>query len=196
MVKSKQKKSPWSSVGIVASLSGFAGASAAGIFALRKNNLRMLELRDKVISADASGVDIDKSVASLQKFVSEHMNSTPPKLGSQPALQLKTSYDRAVSAEKTRVTTERDKVNVEAITTCEAALPTSLLSDRANCIIAYNTARPVTERVVVADLYRYDFVSPKWTPDLAGWSIVVAGVLLVVTIIQIVSRFVSRTILN
>jgi hypothetical protein len=196
MAKSKTKKSPWSNIGILVSLGGLGASAASGVFALRRNNLGMLEIRDKVISADSTGVDIDKSLASLQKYVSEHMNSTPPKLGNQPALQLKSTYDRSVAVEKARVTAERDKVNADAISACEASLPTSLLSDRANCIIEYNTARPVSERTIVPDLYRYDFVSPKWTPDIAGWSIVIGVGFLVALLLQIIARFISRTILS
>lgn len=43
--------------------------------------------------------------------------------------------------------------------------------------------RPISE-----DLYKFDFVSPRWSPDLAGWSLVAMSALFVVAAIRYASE--------
>jgi hypothetical protein len=191
----QKRHSALGATAIAGNVLAMSALAAKFAFALRKNNLQMLSLRENVVKADETGEGVGAAVHDLQSFVSAHMNSTPPKLGNEPAVQLKSSYDRAVATEKLRLTTARDKVNADAVNYCEAALPSSLLSDRANCIIEYNTARPITGSAVVVDLYKYDFVSPRWTPDVAGWSMLVLGVLAAVFVGQLVWRAVGRFVI-
>jgi hypothetical protein len=147
---------------------------AITLYALRANNVKMLELRDAVIAADESGIAVYERLGELQQHVAAHMNATPPRLGSEPSIQLKNSYDRARAMESARVSAERTNIANEATQYCESSLQSARLSARASCVADYIAARPVQERPVVADLYRYDFVSPRWTPDLAGIMLVVA----------------------
>lgn len=184
----------WSRVGIAGNFILAAAGVGASILALRDNNLKMIALYEKVKEADTSGVGTYDRLKDLQVFVAQHMNATPPKLGSNPGIQLVETYKRAKAAETARVTAERERIYNEAISYCEAALPQSLLSQRAQCIIDRNASQTVTERQIVPDLYRYDFVSPRWSPDLAGWSIVVSVVLVAVFVLQILARIVSKLI--
>ena len=157
-------------------------------YQLRQNNLQMIDLYNKVLEADKSGQSVYERLGELQSYVANHMNATPPKLGSNPGIQLVNTYERDKKAEEDRVTAERDRINNEAIAYCEAAMPNSLLSQRAQCIIDRNASQTVTEKQIIPDLYRYDFVSPIWTTDLAGWLVLITGVLVLLLLIQIISR--------
>ena len=192
----KKAKKVWSRAGLIGNFVCASATVGVSVVTLRNNNLKMLDLYKKVEDADVSGVGTYKHLKELQVYVANHMNATPPKLGTNPGIQLKNTYERAKQAETGRVTAERDRIYNEAISYCEAALPRSLLSDRAQCIIARNGTQTVTERQVVPDLYRYDFVSPRWSSDVAGWSVIVSIVLIATFLLQIIGRVVSKILLT
>jgi hypothetical protein len=195
-MSSKRQKRVWSTAGLIGNFLCVAAGATVSVLALRKNNLMMVELYKKVEKADESGVGTYDRLKDLQMFVSRHMNATPPKLGTNPGIQLKNTYERAKKTEAERVTSERARMYNEAIDYCEAALPKSLLSDRAQCIIDRNGSQMVTENTIIADLYRYDFSSPRWSPDLAGWSIVVTATLLVLFVLQLITRMIARVLIS
>ena len=190
----KKTKRIWSNVSIIGNFMLAAAGIGISAVELRDNNVKMINLYEKVTASDVSGVGTYDRLKDLQVFVSKHMNATPPKLGSNPGIQLLETYRRATAAETARVTAERAKIYDEAISYCEAALPKSLLSQRAQCIIDRNASQVVTERQIVPDLYRYDFISPRWSPDLAGWSVLFSGVLVVALALQLIARLLSRLI--
>src|SRR5688500_2280283 len=72
-------------------------------FALRKNNLRALELRDHVLEVDKRGGDVETALRELRAYTYAHMNTdlTSDTGISQP-IQLKYRYDRLVAAEQKR----------------------------------------------------------------------------------------------
>jgi hypothetical protein len=169
---------------------------ALSVGALRENNLRMLDLRQKVLDADARGESATEELSALQQHVTDHMNATPPKLGNQPAIQLTTAYTKALEAEAYRVSQARTQIANEATAYCESTLSGARLSTRADCVANYTAARPVTERTVVADLYRHDFVSPTWSPDLAGWLLVACFASAMVCVVQIAIRLTVSMIIK
>jgi len=190
----KKSKKTWSNVGLVGNFVGAVAVTGISLVALRNNNLQMLELYKKVENADTSGTATYDHLRELQVYVASHMNATPPKLGTNPGIQLKGTYERAKKAESDRVTSERERVYNEAISYCEVALPKSLLSERAQCIIDRNASQAIVERQIVADLYRYDFVSPKWSADVAGWSVIASVVLIGTFVLQVIGRIVAKFI--
>ena len=156
---------------------------AAG--ALRQNNLNMLKLRDAVFIADKSGIGVEESLRSLRNYVSGHMNTELPKLGSEKAIQLKYSYDRKVSEELKRFQDESAAVSAKAKSSC-TSLKTELL--KVDCEQAYIKSHPVNP---VADIhpeeYSIEFVSPVWSFDLAGWLIISAAGICLLFIARIVA---------
>jgi hypothetical protein len=189
---SKRQRKVWSRVGIISNL-GLLGISVTtSLVQLRANNVEMIKLYKAVEVADVSGIQTYDKLKQLQLHVAGHMNATPPKLGTNPGIQLKNTYERAKKYESEKATTERTRIYNEAIDYCEAALPSSLLSDRAQCIIDRSASQAVIEKTVVADLYRHDFVSPRWSADVAGWSVLTSLVLIVTFLAQVAARFISR----
>lgn len=192
----KYKKSPWSNLGLVANFIGTVVAGSVSLFALRENNLTMLDLREDVIAADESGEGVSETLTALQTYIASHMNTNPPHLGSEPAIQLIKSFERAKKAESDRVSSERTTVANDAAVYCEQNIRNVQLSVRADCVADYTSQRPVTEKQIVADLYRYDFVSPRWTPDLAGLSLLVSIVLGSIFVIQLLSRSIATFLIK
>lgn len=175
------------------------GASATfAALALRDNNALSGELYSSVQAADEAGVGVNEALEALQVHVASHMNASPlPQLGDNAPVQLSKSYERAKAAETARASAERERVTKEGIAVCEAQFGTSRLTTRSQCIADYGAAHPVQpERQVVADLYRYDFVSPLWTPDKAGWLILVSVVLASIFLVRLVAKILAVFIIK
>jgi len=159
------------------------------VFALRQNNLQALKLRDAVIAADKDNKDVEGALTELRTFMYSHMNtslSSGPN-AIKPPIQLKYSYERLVEAEQQRLTVENSKVYIEAQAECERRFPKGLSgSGRIPCITDYVASRGVEQKNIPDSLYKFDFVSPTWSPDLAGWSMlaaIVSGAFLVLRLL-------------
>ena len=159
------------------------------VFALRQNNLQELKLRDAVIAADKDNKDVEGALTELRTFMYSHMNtslSSGPN-AIKPPIQLKYSYERLVEAEQQRLTVENSKVYIEAQAECEKRFPKGLSgSGRIPCITDYVASRGVEQKNIPDSLYKFDFVSPTWSPDLAGWSMlaaIVSGAFLVLRLL-------------
>lgn len=165
---------------------------------LRKNNTQSGELYQRVQSADEANVGIAEALSALQVHVATHMNASPlPQLGDNAPVQLSKSYERAKASEVARVTAERLQVTNEGIAVCEAQYGTSQLTIRSQCIANYGASHPVqTEKEIIADLYRYDFVSPVWTPDKAGWLVLVAIILTATLVLRVVSKILATFLIK
>lgn len=160
--------------------------STIAVFALRGNNLKMIELRNAVFAADQSNGDIESALKELRNFVYAHMN-TNLSSGSnaiKPPIQLKYTYERLVAAEKERIRNENADVYAEATAVCEAKYGQGQIQQRAACVSDYVTSKGVkeVERIIPDSLYKFDFISPWWSPDLAGFSLVGSGISLFLTV--------------
>jgi hypothetical protein len=164
-------------------------ATIVCVFALRANNLQALKLRDNVIQVDKENGDIEKALRELREFIYGHMN-TNLSSGSnaiKPPIQLKYRYERLVSAEQDRLSAENSKVYTEAQAVCEKQFPKGLSgSGRIPCIKDYVASRGVKQSTIPDSLYKFDFVSPSWSPDVAGWSLVVASIAYAILVVQII----------
>lgn len=163
-------------------LIGFILALLVSVWALRENNLQMIRLREAVITADERGEGVEEALNELRNHVYAHMNTDLSSGGNAiyPPIQLKHTYERLIKAEEDRVTAINKKVNQDAVTVCEQRFPTGRLVDgRVQCVQDYITKNTVTaEETVPKELYQFAFASPAWSPDLAGWSLVIAAVML------------------
>ena len=174
-----------------AALAGlFLMASFVTIIALRNNNLQMIRLREQVFTADEKGDHVEQALDNLRAFVYSHMNTNLNSggLSIKPPIQLKYTYDRLVSAEKQRVSAKTTAIAADATKYCEAHHPAGHIQERAKCVQQYISDRPVAEQTVPKELYQFDFVSPIWSPDVAGFSLLLSIVLLLL--------FLSRVLLG
>jgi hypothetical protein len=147
------------------------------LFALRSNNLHAVRLREKVIEVDKANGDVEAALKQLREFTYAHMNAglanDPSAI--KPPVQLKYTYERLVAAEKERVSKANTAIYNNAQKECERLFPVGLSgSGRIPCITDYVTKNGVVEQPIPDALYKFDFVSPSWSPDWAGWTVVLS----------------------
>ena len=154
------------------------GASGVvAVLALQYNYRTMTDLRQTVYTADQQNGDVEGALRDLRSYVYNHMN-TNLSSGSNaiyPPIQLKYRYERLV-AQQAAGQSDNSQLYSDAQKYCETQNPTGFSGgNRVGCIENYVSAHGVQPSVAIPDsLYKFDFVSPRWSPDLAGWSLVVA----------------------
>ena len=146
------------------------------IFALRANNQHMIVLRDAVYAADKNNTDLKGPLSDLQAYVTTHMNTnlSTGNTSVYPPIQLKYTYDRLVAAQNTEAAKGSSIYN-DAQHYCEGQNSTDFSGrNRVPCIEAYVTSHSTAKLPAIPDsLYKFSFASPRWSPDLAGWSLLI-----------------------
>ncbi len=149
-------------------------SGALFITAYRHNNLRSVELRAAVMKADEQNGDVEAALRELREHIYSHMHSGLANEGGvYPPIQLKYRYERLVAAEKERASAANSRLATEAQNYCERLIPQGASRGRIDCIQNYMTSRGAAERPIPDSLYKFDFAAPVWSPDVAGWSLVV-----------------------
>lgn len=153
----------------------FVASGAVSVYALRQNNLTMVKHKQALFDADEKGEDVQKPLQDLQSYVLNHMNTSLATESVYPPVQLKGTYDRLMAAEKARVDSANSGIYIEAQNFCESQNSTSVSGrHRVACVEQYVEDKGIAEvKAVPASLYQFDFVAPKWSPDFAGWSVVI-----------------------
>lgn len=177
-------------------LSGFISATF-----LRLNNVGMIERREAVKQADADGDEtvIAKRLYDLQRFVASHMNTNP---GSIPLEHsYKRAYDKALSEFEERIANQSNNNTVAEVREyCDSQAQqggwgqfwvtadpryVQCINDRWSQYPSadnfdYSFKAPSTAP------YYHTFVSPRWSPDFAGWSLVLTGAIALLIILRFV----------
>lgn len=149
------------------------------ITGLRNNYATMVELREAVYVADQQNGDIETALSNLRKHVYGHMNTnlTSGSNAIKPPIQLKARYERLVAVEADKVKAANAQVGATGEQLCSAQFPAAgFNAPRVDCIQAYVGANAVKERAIPDQLYKFDFISPRWSADLAGISIVMSTI--------------------
>jgi hypothetical protein len=163
----------------------FIASLATSVYALRHNNQTMIKLRSTVYEADKNNGDINGSLNNLRAYVYGHMNTDLSSGGNaiKPPVQLKYTYERLQSTEQDRVNATNAQVYTQAQNYCQQLNSTDFSGrNRVPCVTDYVTTHGVSANPIPAALYEFDFVSPAWSPDLAGWSLVITTLLFIVLI--------------
>ena len=151
------------------------------VLSLRNNNVTALKLRDTVNQVDKDNGDVETALRNLRKYMYAHMNtnlSSGPN-AIKPPIQLKYRYERLLQAQQAEVSKQNAQIYSEAQAECEKRFPVGLSgSGRIPCVTEYISAKGVAQQPIEDSLYKFDFVSPTWSPDLAGWSLIVSSILL------------------
>src|SRR5665213_3362849 len=160
------------------------------VFALSANNQHMIKLKNAVYSADKNNKDTSAALRTLQAYVTSHMN-TNLSTGTSvyPPIQLTNTYNRLVQTRTDQLTQTNTQLYTDAQHYCEQQDPTDFSGhNRVPCIEQYVSSKSpdAVQLPAIPDaLYKFSFVTPTWSPDLAGWSLVVSilsGLLFVVTL--------------
>jgi cytochrome c1 len=161
---------------------------------LRLNNVGMVERRESVYAADKAADDdevLDR-LYDLQRYASSHMNA------STGDVYLDKKYQRDVE----RVVRETEVANREssdrsaellyqAYAICRDRFP-GYSSAYTQCVGAEQDKIPENAIGVTraefppVALYKHNFISPVWSPDFAGWSVLITVFLGVAVIIRFI----------
>ncbi len=167
------------------------------VYQLRSNNLHMAQLRDAVYTADQKNTDVDGSLQHLRDFVGHHMNTdlSSGENAVYPPIQLKYTYDRLIT-EKSKGTNDRNaRIYTEAQAYCEDKIPSGFSGRyRIGCIQDYVKSHNASPTYISPDLYKFDFYSPVWAPDLAGISLVLAGISFTLFVALLLTRWVVKQV--
>lgn len=148
-----------------------------GVYGLRQNYSHMAELRTAVTTADEQNGDVEAALRNLREFVYGHMNTdlSSGNVSIKPPIQLKYRYERLAKQEEKRVEKKNQAVKEKAEKACLNQYPGKIFnSNRVNCVARYIAANSTKADPVPSDLYKFDFVSPGWSPDLAGISLLLS----------------------
>ena len=185
----------WAWVGL--SLATLVLTAGLAVFGLRRNNQVMGQLREAVFVADKEDGDIEGALQRLRNHVLHHMNSdlvqnreAGDDTQTEKPIQLAYKYYRdtlvahqsvvdrlgsgmAGPLEQARAVCETDEVPISERLVCLQAETQRLGGS------GYPPIEPL-----VKDFYVFDYVSPDWSPDLAGWSIVIFRLTLLAIILS------------
>jgi hypothetical protein len=159
-----------------------------GAIGLRSNYETRTELLLNVREADKYGGDVEAALRELRQHVYAHMNTSlqSGSDGVYPPIQLEYTYNRLVEAGLAETKQASEQVYSEAQAHCERLHPESYSGGpRVPCIREYVSSHGVATKTIPDGLYKFDFVSPRWSSDLAGWSIVGGSIVSVVLIIRL-----------
>jgi hypothetical protein len=171
---------------------GFLIMALLFIYSSRQNNLTAIRLRDKVIKVDKQNGDVETALRELRGYTYAHMNTNLS--GGQgsiyPPIQLKDRYDRLVAAEKARVDQVNAQVAKDAVAVC-AGNPTRLTCEQRYVATNTHVPQPIPDA-----LYKFDFIAPRWSPDVAGFSLLGSIILLVLFLVRFITERWLRYSLN
>ena len=190
-IKDLQRIKTWQLL-ILLILVGFVAATF-----LRLNNIGMVERRNAVIAADEAG-DQENTIQrlyDLQQYVSANMNTDMGK-----GVYLEAAYKRdsqAILDKASGDTNPNGNIYKKAQEICAPQFShysTAYLQCTTNELAKYPSASELLGAVKLpqANSYLHDYVSPLWSPDFAGWTVLIAGVI----VLMIVSRLVSLAVLR
>lgn len=167
------------------------------IYSLRQNSLDLEPKIQAVIFADEENEGIEETVNDLGDYVTHHMNADLPR-----PIQLEHSYNRAV--EKAYDSAFEDlrsgTLLQEAKQVC--AQLGVIVSAGPQCIQDYldKNWNPDRGSLIVdlpdSALFTYQFAAPKWSPDIAGWSIFITVILIVLIISRVIAQVTVKRILK
>lgn len=168
-------------------LIAFAISGSIAVLSLRQNNLTALNLRNEVLQADKENGDTEAALKKLREYVHGHMNTNLATGTSvYPPIQLKYRYERLVQTEKDRVAAASGNIYNDAQNYCEKNFPQSFYGGgRLPCIQNYLDTHPRAEpRPIPDSLYKFDFASPAWSLDMAGVSLVLSALFLLLFLVR------------
>ena len=177
-------------------MSGFISATF-----LRLNNVGMVERRESVENADKAGdiVNLQQRLYDLQRYVSTHMNADPGRIALDHTY--KQMYDRKLKEFEEEIKNRSNNDTVSKVrAVCDARAQqggygrfTTQADPRyINCINEEWEKYPAAK---VANLqfeapstepYYHTFVSPIWSADYAGWSLLVTIFIAMIIVMRLV----------
>jgi hypothetical protein len=146
------------------------------VAAMRDNNQTMSKLRQDVYTADQNNGDVNAALNNLRNYIYAHMN-TSLSGGSniKPPIQLKYTYQRLYDAQYNQLQDTNQQIYNAGKNACHPTTSGTYDPARLACIEQYAINHGVAGANINISpvLYEFDFASPAWSPDLAGWSLLI-----------------------
>ena len=166
---------------------------------LRLNNIGMIERRNAVISADKVGNSevTQARLFDLQRYSASHMNAD------SGVVYLVEQYDRdtkkAIAAASSA--DGGDNINAKADATCKAqhaGYSQAYVQCFAAELAKYPSGMNAPDKASLpsSELYRHSFSSPIWSPDFAGFGMVISIVITLVILARLLSLVLLRALLH
>lgn len=160
----------------------------------------MIERRTAVLQADKRGDEraVANNLYALQRWSAAHMNAN------SDVFYLEKTYERDVK-KITRTTNTTDNKTAEIVKKADEACKQQYggYSQAYVQCFANEQAKYIgqgtkleTPELPNPSLYRHEFSSPTWSPDFAGWSLVVCGLITVVIVLRIISLLILKALLH
>ena len=194
-IKDLQRVKTWQLL-ILLILAGFIAATL-----LRLNNIGMVERRAAVIAADeaADNQNTIQKLYDLQRYVASHMNTDMGK-----GVYLESTYKRDSQAVLDKAAGDENpngNIYKKAQEVCAprfSSYSTAYLQCTTSELAKYPAASDPASAVKLPnpDSYLHDFVSPIWSPDFAGWSVLICLLLALVILVRLVSLGVLKLLLR
>ena len=194
-IKEIQRVKTWQLV-ILLVVVGFIAATF-----LRLNNIGMVQRREAVLSADKEGNEeaTINRLYDLQRYVSSHMNTD---LGQGVYLENGYTHDMKKWQENEygdsnpngNIYKKAQEVCAPKFSSYSYAYLVCTMTELEKYPAASNPTSSTSEPRKEAYIHNYE--SPVWSPDFAGWSVVVFFVILLLLIIRITGVAILRVMLR
>lgn len=174
---------------------------------LRLNNIGMLERRDAVYATDKVGDSeiLKNRLYDLQRYVSAHMNASPDRIALEGQYQRDSEKAKA-RAEASGSNNPNGNVYQKAADVCDPIGRAQgwrwpdprYIACVDQELSKYPAAAGLAQSIQLPDvnLYYHSFVSPLWSPDFAGWSVVICLVIATMIVARLVGLLVLRVMLR
>ena len=159
---------------------------------LRMNNVRMIERKQAVISADRSGDlgMLNERLYDLQGYVIKHMNASTGRIFSETLYRQKINQ-LINDAKKTINSQSGQNAYKTASEICDRRFR-GYSQAYAECFLAEVNKQssvvptPVEIKTLSPNLYTVSYASPHWSPDLAGFAVLIWGLLALLLVLKLV----------
>lgn len=168
---------------------------------LRLNNVGMLQRRDAVLAADADGDQqaIQNRLYELQVYAQGHMNASTGDiyLTKQYARDSQAILQAASAAQNsgTPITAQAYEICRKSFSTWSLAA-VQCVSDEVARLTPAGDNGTVHVSFPSPALYRHSFVAPVWSPDFAGFSVLLTLLIALVTAARMITWITLRVLLK
>ena len=180
---------------------GFLVFVALSFVGLSMNSREAKNRYDTLIAVDQAGGDVAGALDDLRTYIYGHMNTQiGSDTGIRPPIQLQGTFERLVAQREREAGQTNEELYQQAQDDCELRNPNGFSgSNRLDCIAAYvdqNGVQGGVDIVVEDDLYKFDFAPPRWSADLAGFSILLSIVFGILTVIDLILYFRTKNLVK
>lgn len=169
---------------------------------LRLNNTGMIERRNAIAGADKAGntQDISSRIYDIQRYAASHMNADTGVFYLQHTYNL--DVRKAMAASDGASSTGDNSPQAKADAVCNPNLQIHGYSkEYQDCMLRElsktgQVIDPATVSLPDPALYRYSFASPMWSPDFAGFSVLVSLLIALIIVGRLVVLVTLRILLK